>query len=207
MGQKGFRMFSAAALTVAFIGAGVSSAQNQFATINVQEAIDYGQKQRSVAPYELRASFLGSGRVVAFYTTPFLRVALASNNAKKKYQPFTVTDVTPEMLAPELRVVAGSIPAHKRSPADNRIANVVTVVVMPKGSKERGEAIQPTSTTPMDETYQNLFGFTTTGRGLVAVFPLAVLDEDNEFRIIFDENIEEAVCTDCKASIRLRNVR
>jgi hypothetical protein len=43
---------------------------------------------------------------IAVYTTPYLRVALAANAAKKRYCPFTVGDVTPEMVAPEIHFYA-----------------------------------------------------------------------------------------------------
>lgn len=80
--------------------------------------------------------------LIGYYTTPFLRVALAANTAKKHYKPFTEADVTAEMLAPEIQVYASSQPVQ-----GTVIANVETIVLMPKKSKDRSQGIQPTRMT------------------------------------------------------------
>ncbi len=77
--------------------------------------------------------------MIAVHTTPFLRVALAANVAKKRYQRFTEADVTPEMIAPEIHVYATSQALEGAA-----IANVVTVVLLPYKSKDRDRAVQPT---------------------------------------------------------------
>lgn len=179
-----------------------------FSKISVEEAIAHGNKQKNVDLYKLQAParFSWPPRVGGF-TTPFLRIALAANAAKKKYKTFGPSDVTAEMLAPEIHIIASS-----QSAGGTAVANVETIVVLPKGIKDPSKAIQPTRTFPLDEQYQNLYGFTAEGRGMIAVFPLSILREDNEVRVVFDKKIPDARgaaghCIDCAVPLKLKDIR
>lgn len=129
-------------------------------------------------PMGMSSTYLGC------YTTPFSRVAQAAQAAKKKYKAFTEADVTPEMIAPHLEVLAPSLDR-----VGNRAgrANVEAVVIMPKKSKDRAAAIQPLKSEEMTSEYKNLMGATFEGRGMRAVFPLSVLSDANEVHVVFDE--------------------
>ena len=60
----------------------------------IRNAIAIGIKEKDVSWYRIKekASFSWPP-LVAFYTTPFLRVVLAANEAKKHYKTFTEADV------------------------------------------------------------------------------------------------------------------
>jgi hypothetical protein len=125
----------------------------------IREAISIGNKAKDLGAYRIQEKARWSWPpLIGFYTTPFLRVALAANVAKKHYKVFKENDVTKEMLAPEIQVYA---PSHA---AGTDIANVETIVVMPGKSKDRSLAIQPRTITDATEEYKNLFGFSGEGR-------------------------------------------
>jgi hypothetical protein len=178
----------------------------------VREAITFGTKTKELSPYRIQEKARFSWPpLLAVYTTPFLRVALAANAAKKQYRTFTEADVTPDMLAPEIQVFATS-----KSIGGTGIANVVTVVLLPHNAKNPPQAIQPTRTITAPEAYKNLFGFTGEGQGLIAVFPLDVWTEDKDVHIVFDAGIPNSNpfgtgglggCTDCKGRIYLEKIR
>lgn len=171
----------------------------------IQEAIDGG----APGMYRLQeSSGWGNEPLLGYFTTPYSRVALAAAAARKRYKTFTPADVTPEMLAPELHVYAVSRAIEGRM---NAIANVEAVVVMPYKSKDRSAVVQPTSTTELTEEYQNLMGAVASGRSILAVFPLSVLDEKNEIRVVFDRYVPGSTllkgCTDCGVRFKLDKVR
>jgi hypothetical protein len=170
----------------------------------IQEAIDSG----APGPYKLQeCSGWGNGPLLGYFTTPYSRIVLAAAAARKRYKTFTSADVTADMLAPELHVYAIShaIDGMKE------IANVEAVVVMPYKSKDRSAVVLPTSTTALTEEYRNLMGAVANGRSIMAVFPLSVLDENNELRVVFDRHVPGASmlkgCTDCGVRFKLDKVR
>jgi hypothetical protein len=64
------------------------------------------------------------------------------------------------------------------------------------------------------EEYKNLFGFSGEGKGKLAVFPIAVWQEDAEVHVVFDQATPSSHgsgamggCTDCKSRIYLEKVR
>ena len=132
---------SRCALLVATAAVVTMSAQGQIVREmtpeRIREAIALGTKAREVAPYKIQEKARFSWPpLIAVYTTPFMRVALAANAAKKRYKPFTAADVTPEMLAPEIHVYAASQPLEGTA-----IASVETIVVLPvqqQGSEPSG---------------------------------------------------------------------
>lgn len=176
----------------------------------IREAIALGMSGKDVRPYRIQEKARWSWPpLIGFYTTPFLRVALAANAAKKRYQPFTEADVTPDMIAPEVQVYA---PSHDLGGAV--IANVVAVVLLPRDSRDASRAIQPTRIQDVTEQYKNLFGYTGEGGGKVASFPLAVWTERYDAHVVFDRPIPSSQsatamggCTDCKSHIYLSKIR
>ncbi len=116
------------------------------------------------------------------FTTPYSRVAMAAQDARKKYATFSEADVTPEMLEPVLEVVA---PPRDRLDGPG-VVSVEAVVVMPSKSKDRSAAILPIDGEQIDAYYQNILGATFEGVGLVARFPLSALKKGNEVRIAYD---------------------
>jgi hypothetical protein len=102
------------------------------------------------------------------------------------------------MIAPEIQVYAWS-----SSVEGTAIANVEAVVLLPYGSRDKGQAVHPTQVSEATEQYKNLFGFSGEGRGLLAVFPLDLWRESNEVHVVFDRYNSHAHCSDCKWRITL----
>lgn len=176
----------------------------------IREAILLGNKAKDLGAYRIQEKARWSWPpLIGFYTTPFLRIALAANVAKKHYKVFKESDVTKEMLAPEIQVYA---PSHATEGAE--IANVETIVLMPSKSKDRSTAIQPRAISDATEEYKNLFGFSAEGKGKIATFPIDAWQEGSEIHVVFDHEIPSSQgagkmggCTDCKSKIYLNKVR
>jgi hypothetical protein len=123
----------------------------------------------------------------ACFTTPYSRVVQAARAARKQYQPFSKADVAPEMVAPFIEVIALPQPSFVfGSGRVGRPIDVKAVVVMPKKSKDRSAAVQPTDRFDLDSHYQNLLGAKFDAKGIVARFPMSVLSETNEARVVYD---------------------
>ena len=200
------RAIGAAVLVILAGTAIVGQGEESFANFNIDEAIQYGTKANGIGLYNLQASAKFNWPVsVGGFSTPFLRVAMAANAAKSKYKTFVASDVTPEMIAPEVEIIARSIGLEGTS-----VANVEAIVVLPKGVKDPLKAIQPIRTRALDEKYKNLMGFTAEGHGMIAVFPLSILKEGYEVRVIFDKHVNggsSGPCFDCGVPIKLKGIR
>jgi hypothetical protein len=122
-------------------------------------------------------------------STPFSRVAGAAAKAKKAYKPFTAADVTPEMIAPVIHVLAFSQKSNPRPMADR--SDVVAVVVGPADGKpgDLAGVIQPIESEAIDENFQNAYGATLDGKGMRAVFPIDVVTNKNELRVVFTDKL------------------
>lgn len=200
------------AMTLAIVGTAQAQVLRDMTPDRIREAIAVGTKSKELSPYRIQEKARWSWPpLIAVYTTPFLRVALAANTAKKQYRAFTEADVTPEMTAPEIHVYATS-----KSLGGTGVANVVTVVLLPHGNKNSQQAIQPLRITAASEQYKNLFGFIGEGQGMLAVFPLDVWTEDKDVHVVFDAGIPNSNpfgtggvggCTDCKSRVYLEKVR
>lgn len=142
------------------------------------------------------------------FTTPWSRVVQAAKAARAKYKPFTEADVTPEMIAPEIRVFAYPIQGLRGASS----IDVDAIVVMPRKSKERSEAVHPTTSEEINTEYKNLLGATWEGRGMMAVFPLELVSADNEVRIVYESNVCKLggfgkPSADCPAKFDLSKVK
>jgi hypothetical protein len=176
----------------------------------IREAIAVGSKAKNVWVYTIQEKARWSWPpLLAVYTTPFLRVALAANAAKKQYKTFAETDVTPDMLKPEIQVFIPS-----RALQGTSIANVQTIVLLPHNSKDAAQAVHPTSVTEATQEYKNLLGFTGEGKGMVAVFPIDAWREDYDAHVVFDAEIPSSQgpgavggCMDCRSRLYLKDVK
>ena len=137
----------------------------------VQEAIAYANAEEN--PQTFYDAWSGS-TAIAEATTPFSRVVALAVRARRLDKQLSPADIPAEVLAPELhiRVSAG---------ADLRVENIV---IMPKGEKDRSKVIQPTKTYSYTEQYKNMMGAVFDGEGMIAVFPLSVLQDGWEVRVL-----------------------
>jgi hypothetical protein len=143
----------------------------------IQEAI---ADRKADGCYDLKKGF-------ACFTTPYSRVAFAAQEAKKKYEPFTELQVTPEMVAPVVEVFALPQPSYVMgSGRVGQPIGVKRIVVMPAKSKDPSQVIQPAEQIDLDQRYSNLLGSSWEARGILARFPLAVVSVGNEVRVVYD---------------------
>jgi hypothetical protein len=169
----------------------------------IQEAIERGKE----SCYSLKSSAVHAGFFgveIACFTTPYSRVVGAAKAAKKKYKPFTAADVTQEMLVPEVHIL---VPAFVDASEQGAAAsNVEAVVIMPKGSKDRTQALHPSASGELTAEFKNLAGAEWEGRGIRATFPLSVLSEANEVHVVYDGG---TMCknNDCAVRFKLEKVR
>jgi len=140
----------------------------------------------------------------ACFTTPYSRVAVVGAAARKKYKNPSEADVTPDVISrDELH-----IHAFAHSSDGPGMANVEAIVILPRGSKDRSLAIQPTRLIETSAEYKNLMGASFEGKSLTAVFPLSVLTENNEVHIVFDRILPHPFsCVDCTAVVKLKKVK
>jgi hypothetical protein len=128
--------------------------------------------------YEIQTGYSERG----CFSTPYSRVVEQRAYRTKRYQPFTEADVTAELIAP------GEVHLYAYPSRYQGIHNVVAVVVGPREGKGTDGVIQPLKSEEINTEYKNLLGATFEGKGMRAVFPLSVLNEHNEFRIVYEGN-------------------
>jgi hypothetical protein len=162
-----------------FALAGRAEAQvvTEMTPARIQEAI---ADKKADGCYDLKKGF-------ACFTTPYSRVAFAAQEAKKKYEPFTERQVTPEMVAPVVEVFALPQPSYiMGSGRVGQPIGVKRIVVMPVNGKDPSQVIQPAEQLDLDERYSNLLGSSWEAKGILARFPLAVVSVGNEVRVVYD---------------------
>jgi hypothetical protein len=197
----------------------------------IAEAIKAGEKGDVSDGAITKSSGWSWGSIrIATFSTPFMRVAMAARQAKKAYQKFTPADVTPEMIEPELHIYAwpqvngadkprrdpiGGNAIYDKAPVGG--VNVTAVVITPqKGNQDEkmAAAIRPSRFEEMTALWQNLFGAEIRTLGMVAVFPLSALSDDNEVHVIYDKPATMGTnaiggmhCEDCNAGFNLKKVK
>lgn len=149
----------------------------------------------------------------ACFSTPYSRLAAAAREARKRYEKFAEADVTPELLRPGIvEVIAWAQPSfvYGRGRTGPPI-DVTTVVVAPKKSSDRSAAILPAERVDLDERYQNLMGAKWEAHGLVARFPITVLVEANEVRVVYAgkgcADWKQKLASECGFQFKLDGVR
>jgi hypothetical protein len=123
----------------------------------------------------------------ACFTTPYSRVAFAAREAKKASEPFTELQVTPEMVAPVVEVLA--LPQASYVMGSGRVGPLIGVkqiLVTPVKGTDSSQAIQPSDQLDLDQRYSNLLGSWWEAGGILARFPLAVVSVANEVHVVYD---------------------
>jgi hypothetical protein len=147
----------------------------------IKEAIELGSKNKGDGCYALRSQQPIGG--MGCVSTPFSRVVEAASMAKQKYKPFSETDVTKEMLAPELHIHAWP---NTHGPG---VVSAENVILRPKGAKDLASIIRPTRIDEREASYKNAMGGTWTGKEIMAVFPINALTDDTEVRVIYTQPV------------------
>ena len=166
----------------------------------IEEALAWGRAQEKVSPYPLRAfpaGFIGQKREgtveesllkIGFYTTPFLRVAMAASQARQRGKTLAARKVGKELLAPEIHVLA--FPQTK--PGGGEPARVESILVNGMMKRGTGDAIQPSRTPKLGalgKDLRALYAAAAPEGASIAVFPLSLLAPENVVHTIFDARI------------------
>jgi len=203
-------------LLAVFLAASETAAQQVIVTMtpeSVDEAIRLAADEKATARLldayvvQTRAGW-GNGPLIGSFSTPFARVVQAALAARKKGSAFAAGDVTPDLIAPELHVIAL---AQTAASDDGMIATVLSVVLGRRGSKDPADVIQPLRTTELTAQYQSLVGTAFKGTGVVAVFSLSALVPDSEIRVVFDRTARGfsglAMCRECTVPMNVNRIR
>jgi hypothetical protein len=155
--------------------------------IKVNGQVLHGNQQFQIAEYGYDAG--------AVLMTPFLRVALAAQEATRADRPFGPADVT-DLLADNLcHVVAFPYDRGPRWGSDGpgppweaameRFASVAQVLLMPRSSDDPEKAIQPVWTKPQINTSHTAAGLKLETVTLIAAFPCEAVTAANDLIVIF----------------------
>lgn len=135
-------------------------------------------------------TLMKGGKIVACYTTPYSRVATAADDARKLYKTFTEADVTRDILAPELWIIATG------GWNGRQYADVQTVAILPANETDPAKAVRPISIQLIDQN---------DGDGALARFPLSALSDDNVVHVVYD--VSYCGDTDCAVRFDAGGVR
>jgi hypothetical protein len=200
-----------------FLATGETAAAQQVVVAmppeSIDEAIQLAADEKATAKFldayvvQTRAGW-GNGPLIGSFSTPFARVVQAALAARKRGNPFATADVTPDLTAPELHVIAL---AQTAATDDGMVATVLSVVLARRGSKDPADVIQPLKTTELTAQYQNLAGTAFKGTGVLAVFPLSALVADSEIRVVFDRTARGfsglSMCRECIVPVNLNRLK
>lgn len=175
----------------------------------IQLAADEKVSRKFLDAYVLQSrTGWGNGPLIGTFSTPFARVLQAALAARKQGKPFTAGDVAPEIVAPELHVIATSQEAGLDA---TNIASVQSVAVTRRGNTSASDAVQPIRTIELSKDYQSLYGAAFPRPGIVAVFPLTVVAADHEIHVVFDRMAKgssaSAMCKDCAVPFPINRIR
>lgn len=155
----------------------------------IERAIKDGQKKPKfdLSTMAKRAPGFHPQGLFCVLTTPYSRVVSAAHRAFAEYKPFTPEEVTPEMIAPEARIIAAPLDALALGgPLD------VRAIVMMDGKTP----LQPTRTEATERTLKNRAGAVYSAKDMTAVFPLSALVQGREIRIVYEGDQERRVALD-----------
>jgi len=159
-----------------------------------QEAIDWGTGKLKVDGKELHGNQqfqiaeygYDAGAVLL---TPFLRVALAAQEAKRADRPFGRADATALLTDTLCHVVAFPYDRGPRWEEElQRFASVGQVLIMPRKSDDPEKAVQPVWTKPLVNTSQTRAGLKRETVTLTAAFPCEVVTAANDLIVIFAQS-------------------
>jgi hypothetical protein len=207
---------SAAISALAAVAVRAAAAQQAAAPItdrDVSDALRLAEDEKAamrvLTSYDLqtRAGW-GTGPYIGTLTTPFARVLRAALVAHRKGQTFAATDLTPDLVLPELHVIAY---AQKSAYDQPLAAEPFSVALAPRGSRDPAATVQPVRKEELTAEYVDRYGLESAGPGAIAIFPLTALRGEMEVRVLFDRAAKGssplANCRECIVPIDMRKIR
>lgn len=135
---------------------------------------------------------VGSSQTIDFtepfgeVSTPFKRIAQRAIAAKKTYTPIDVASIPDEDLQPVTWIAINPLDLGDFAPPVARFINAVRVVLMPTGSKDPAQAIQPAALETDRRTLRNALGASIEVAGVSAAFPTADIRVGRDVVIVYE---------------------
>jgi len=173
----------------------------------IQLAGDEQLARRFLENYVLQSrAGWGSGPRIGVFTTPFSRVVRAALEARQHGKVLTAVDVPPELLAPELDVIATS----QKSASDDTVVEVFSIQLVALAGAVP-QVLEPLRKSVLSREYQKAHAISVTDAGVVAVFALTSLPRQPVVRVIFEHpaRAESGLgrCQQCDVALNLGRIR
>jgi len=152
----------------------------------VDDAIKLGLSKKKYGPYEIGKKMIGIKFTYATMLTPYIRVAMAASDARRKMMTFTRDNVTAEMLEP---VAVCYIPPLMGDKVGDIHRSAEHIIIKKIKSKDPKDVIQPIKIVKEDKTFSTPLGVKVTKQAVWATFPLEALKEGFEFTIMYENNV------------------
>jgi hypothetical protein len=216
--QWGILSGAAFYLTVCLTAAGRGPGLEQQAVASVPPA-DIEQAIQLAADERRSRSFLdkyvvqvragsGNGPLMGVFSTPFSRVVRAAAAARKDGRLFAASDVTQDMITPEVHVVVWQQPI---APGEKQIAGVRSVFIASRATRDPSDPVMPIKLMKLTTEYATLYGLRFEHPGYVATFPLSVLTRGNWIHITFNQVIRSyaavSACMECVVPVPFDEIR
>lgn len=147
-------------------------------TIKVDGKALNGNQQFQIAEYGYDAG--------AFLLTPYLKVAIAAQDAKRAGQPFGLAQAAVLLNDRLCDVLAFPYDRGPRWESEmDRFASVERVLLMPRTSEDPEKAIQPVRTKPLVNTSQTHAGLKRESITMIAGFPCEAVTVANDLIVTF----------------------
>jgi hypothetical protein len=216
--RPGTRWMATVWLIAAHLSAGSTNAWGEqlvttLAPADIDSAIQLADDEQALRKFldmyviQLRAGW-GTGPLIGVFTTPFSRVARAAAAARKNGEAFSASDVTADMAAPEVHVIATEQPL---APGENELASIEAVFVAPQATRDTAGSMKPIKTSDLKSEYQRLYGLTFDKTGVVAVFPLEVVSRPSWIHVTFSRVVRSSAavsaCKECAVPLPTAGIR
>lgn len=150
---------------------------------------------------------LGPGPLLGYFSTPFARIVLGSLAARKDGKTFASTDVTPDLLVPELHVLVLS----QTAAYDPVPATIQAVTIRPRNSNSPDAEIQPLTIVAVTKEHYALYEVTQGNGATLASFPLTAVAAGNDIRVVFSHVVRGSSaltnCKDCAVPLGVTRIR
>lgn len=151
----------------------------------VDDAIKFGSSKKKLGPYQIAKKMIGIKFAYGTMLTPYIRVAMAASEARRKMMTFTRDNVTKEMLEP---VAVCYIPPLMGEKVDEIHRSAEHLIIRKVKSKDPKDVIQPIKVVKEDKTFSTPLGVKVTKQAIWATFPLAALKVGYQFTIMYENN-------------------
>lgn len=168
--------------------------------VQIEEALQLASDEKAARKFlqsyvVQRHSGIGTGPLLGYFSTPFSRIVLAALAARKEGKDFASSDVSPELLVPELHVfVLSQTAAYDPVPA-----RMEAVVIASRTSNDADAIVRPVRAVPASRQDYLLYGVTAGDGSTVAIFPLSAIGAGKNIRVIFSHVVRgSSAITNCK---------